>query len=222
MTKNRFTSSLLVAAMVIPTQSLEGWKHETFSRIPSNQIAVSEKGLLVQVKKSASPLIYKLKSQEEITAIQISGEFISLPQFSDLSRQGKKGADDFALRLGLIVPGEKKLTGVKKLFAPEWVKQLYKQVPEESGLDHIYFFNIIQNSKLLGQTRQHPGSDLIQEEFIAVVNQPGPFVYTHQLKQPMKTLALWISIDGDDTASSFDVLLSKIELTTADSKVKGD
>lgn len=220
MTQNRFTSSLLLSAMLIPTQNLEGWKHETYSRIPSNQVSISEKGLLVQIKKSASPLIYNLKSQKVVSAIQFSGDFLSLPRFSDLSRQGEKGADDFALRFGLIVPGDKKLSGVKKLFAPEWVKQLYKQVPDELGLDYIYFFNIVQNAALLGKKRQHPNSDLIQEEFIAVAQQPGPFKFSHILKQPLKVLALWISIDGDDTQSHFDVLLSKIELTTEDSLVE--
>lgn len=205
-------SFLLFAVLVIPTDKIDGWKTERFSSIPSNEVMISSKGLLVRVHSSASPLIFPLKSYEMVTSFKVSGEFLGLPKFSDVTKQGQKGSDDYVLKVGLIVPGKKTLRGFKKFFAPQWVKHLYDQVPEGMGLDHVHFFNISQNPSQVGKTRKHPASDLIEEEFIALVSAPGPFTYTFKLSQPLETAALWLGIDGDDTKSDFAVAISKLEL----------
>ena len=208
---NRLPSFLMFAVLMIPTDKMDGWQTEKFSGIPSNEVSASTRGLLIHVKKSASPLIFPLKSTEKISGFKISGEFHGLPKFSDLSKQGQKGWDDYPLRIGLIVPGEKQLSGVKKLFATQWVKHLYAQVPSGMGLDHIHFFNISQNPSQVGKLREHPASNLVREEFIASVDKVGAFAYEFTLKQPLETVAVWISIDGDDTNSSYDVVISKLE-----------
>jgi len=214
MTGLRLPKTLLFAALVIPTQGMEGWRIEKFSRIPGNEISATINGLLVRVKRSASPLIYPLKSAIKVRGFKVSGEFRGLPRFSDISKQGEKGADDYALRIGLIVPGEKRLSGVKKLLASQWVRHLYSQVPRGSGLDHIHFFNVTQNPSQVGKTREHPASDLMIEDFFALAEKKGPFTYEFTLKQPLEAVAVWISIDGDDTKSEYDVLISNLELVT--------
>lgn len=215
MNQIRIPSAFVFAALIIPTESMKGWHLETYSRIPSNEVATSEKGMLIHVRKSASPLMFQLPRTEHITGFKVSGEFRGLPNLPNTATEGEKGADDFALRIGFIVPGEKKLSGVKRLFAPQWIKRLYERVPPELGLDHIQFFNVIQNPKRVGRERVHPNSDLILEDFFALAETAGPFSYTHRLKKPIDAIAIWVSIDGDDTKSEFDVLLSKLELTTA-------
>ena len=214
MTGLRLPKALLFAALVIPTQGMEGWRIEKFSRIPGNEISATINGLLVRVKRSASPLIYPLKSAIKVKSFKVSGEFRGLPRFSDISKQGEKGADDYALRVGLIIPGEKRLAGVKKLLASQWVRHLYSQVPKGTGLDHIHFFNITQNPSQVGKTREHPASDLMREDFFALAEKKGPFTYEFTLKQPLEAVAVWISIDGDDTKSEYDVLISNLELVT--------
>lgn len=211
----QWSTTLLSVALSIPTQSMDGWSLETYSRIPQNKVSTSTAGMLVKVSQSASPIVFALKGKEKIVGFKLLGEFKGLPKLADVSRQGETGADDFPLRLGLIVPGDKKLTGIKKLFAPQWVKRLYEQVPKNYGLGHIHFFNVTQNSAQLGKSRKHPKSDLIQEEFFAFAEKSGPFSYAYDLKSPIEALAIWISIDGDDTKSTYEVLLSKIEFITA-------
>lgn len=213
---NRLSAYLMFAVLVIPTEKIESWRIEKFSGIPRNEVSTSPKGLLIQVKQSASPLIFPLKMPEKIVGFKISGVFHGLPNFSDVSKQGEKGSDDYALRIGLIVPGEKQLTGVKRLFTTQWVKHLYAQVPSGMGLDHIHFFNITQNPSQVGKSRVHPASDLMREEFIASVEKAGPFTYEYILKQPLNTVAVWISIDGDDTKSNYDVVISKLEFKVYD------
>lgn len=199
---------------MIPLDNNSGWNLEKFSNIKSNQVEFSNAGILVQVKKSASPLIYKFNTKKSVQGFKIKGEFKGLPFFEMADKQGQKGFDDYALRIGFIVPGEKKLTGIKKLFAASWVKQLYAQLPEELGLDYIQFFNFTQSREQVGTGRIHPSTDLIKEEFINYVKNQGPFQIEYNLKTPKDAVALWISIDGDDTQSDFDVLISNLEIIT--------
>ena len=204
--------SFLFAALVIPTTNLTDWKIEQFSRIPKNEVTASAKGLLIRINGSAGPLIYPLKAKAKISGFRVTGEFLGLPKFTNPSLQGEKGFDDYPLRLGFVIPGEKKLSGLKKMFAAQWVKSLYEQVQDGTGLDSIRFFNVTQNPKQVGQTRVHPASDLFKEEFFADVKHPGPFSYEFHFKQPIEAVAVWISIDGDDTKSAFDILISRLEL----------
>ncbi|MGE0633433.1 MAG: hypothetical protein AB7O96_13560 [Pseudobdellovibrionaceae bacterium] len=208
--------SLLFAAMVIPTQQMDVWRTEEFLNILSNKVSASEKGLFIQVQRSASPLIFPLKSRVKVTGIKVSGAFHGLPKFSDVSQQGLKGSDDYALRIGIIVPGDKRLSGVKKIFASQWVRQLYNQVPSGTGLDHVHFFNMTQNPAQVGKSRKHPASDLMEEEFIFLIEKAGSFGYNYELNHPLEAVAVWISIDGDDTKSDYDVLVSKLELVVED------
>lgn len=204
--------SFLFAAMVLPTTNLTDWKIEQFSRVPKNEVTASAKGLLIRINGSAGPLIYPLKAKTKISGFKVTGEFLGLPKFTNPSLQGEKGYDDYPLRLGFVIPGEKRLSGLKKMFAAQWVKSLYEQVQDGTGLDSIRFFIVTQNPKQVGQTRVHPASDLFKEEFFADVKRPGPFSYEFQFKQPIEAVAVWISIDGDDTKSAFEVLISSLEL----------
>lgn len=208
--------SILFAAIVIPTDLSTNWKIEEYSNRPKNQVSFSNQGLRIQVNKSAGPLIFPLKSKSRITGFKVHGEFLGLPQFLNPTKQGEKGFDDYPLRLGFVIPGEKKLSGLKKIFAAEWVKRLYEQVPQDSGIDSVRFFNVTQNPEQVGKNRSHPSSDLIQENFFAEIKKTGRFSYDYQFEKPLDAVAVWISIDGDDTQSAFDVLISEIVLQTND------
>ncbi len=213
MNQSRFNvKTLLFASLVVPVQQIQSWKVETYSKIPAHVVSASPEGLLVKVQKSASPLIHPLLQKERISGFQISGDFRGLPKFDDIKKQGDQKNDDYPLRFGLIVPGTKKLTGIKKFFAPKWVQQLYSQVPSELGLDRIQFFNITQSESQLGTRRIHPLSDLIEEEFVQLVKKPGPFEFSYKIQPPLDALGIWLSLDGDDTQSTYEVLIQKIEL----------
>lgn len=208
-------SSFLLAVIALPTQTRDQWELEKYRRIPANDVSFSPQGIRVQVRSSASPLMYPLPQPATVSRFKITGEFFGLPRLTDPSRQGEKGADDYVLRVGLIVPGHKQLNGLQKLLAPGWIKNLYEKMPKGMGLEHVRFFNVTQNPAQLNSARIHPGSDLIREEFVAVVSKPGPFQIEYSLKSPESAVAVWISSDGDDTQSSYDVVISALEFTTA-------
>lgn len=203
---------LLAGVLALPVNNLSSWQQEAFSKKTSNQFSVENAALLVSVKKSASPLFFKMPEIKKIKGFKIIGEFKSLPTFKDVGLQGKKGSDDYPLRIGFVVLGKKTLTGLYRLVAAQWVKRIYSLLPKGSGLDRIEFFNISQNAAELGVKRTHYSSDLLHETIIAIQKNPGAFSVEHSLKEPIDTIAIWISIDGDDTLSDYNVSLSAIEL----------
>jgi hypothetical protein len=212
MKKNLPQSTMLLAVLALPVQVKDKWELETYSSIPANDVDFSSEGIRIKVRKSASPLMYPLSQPGKISGFKISGEFYGLPQLPEVGRQGEKGADDYALRVGLIVPGTRQLSGWRKFVAPAWVKNLYQKMPQGMGLDAVHFFNITQNPSQVNTSRVHPASELIREEFIAQVSKKGTFQYEYQLKEPVSAVALWLAVDGDDTQSSYDVVISSLEL----------
>ena len=205
-----------LAVLAIPTTSMEGWRIERFGKTRQNEVTASKSGLRIRIRNSASPLIYPLKSPVRVGKFTIEGKFFGLPKFSNASRQGQKGFDDYALRLGLVVPGDRRLTGVKAIFTPLWIKNLFHQVPEGMGLGHIQFFNFTQNPTQVGKSRIHPISDLMREDFVTLIQGTGEFKYEHTLVNPIEAAAVWISIDGDDTSSEYEVLISRLEFQEPD------
>jgi hypothetical protein len=59
---NKWASKLMLAAFVVPLNDGSGWQNLEFSKIPANQVSFSKQGLKVEVKKSASPLIFSTKT----------------------------------------------------------------------------------------------------------------------------------------------------------------
>lgn len=197
----------------MPLKSAENWQNLSFSKIPSNQVEFTGDGIRVEVKKSASPLIFPLQSPKFIQGLKVKGQVSHLIAFKDPLNQGEKGLDDCILRVGLVIPGEKKLNWATKLVAADWVKKLYSLAPEGSGIDHIYFLNLVQSEELKGNERTHPLSELIREKNEWVIHGAGEFELSADFLKAKKVAALWISIDGDDTGSQYTVDISNIEFS---------
>ena len=203
---------LMFAALVLPLDQPAKWEQAVYSKIPKNEISYSKEGLGIKVNSSASPLIYPFDQMKRVQSFKVRGEFKGLVKMTDFSKQGSDGFDDYPLRIGFIVPGKKRLNALERAFAPAWVKNLYAKAPKGSGIDRIQFFSLTQNPLQKGQSRGHPRSDLIREDFFEIVSSPGKFEYDFKLKEPIMASGLWISIDGDDTKSAFEVLISILAL----------
>lgn len=203
---------LMFVALALPLDQSANWEQAVYSKIPKNEISYGKEGLAIKVNSSASPLIYPFAQVKRVQSFKVRGEFKGLPKMSDPSKQGSDGFDDFPLRVGFIVPGKKTLNAVQRAFAPAWVKNLYAKAPKGSGIDRIQFYSLTQNPSQKGQSREHPRSDLIREDFFEVVSSPGKFEYEFKLKEPIMASGLWISTDGDDTKSAFEVLISNLEI----------
>jgi hypothetical protein len=198
--------------MIIPLHEADRWRIEKYRNIPANEISFTPKGMMIRVKRSASPFVYPLKEAIKLKGFQVKGKFLGLPKFAEPQRQGEKGADDYAFRIGFVIPGERQLSGLKKLFAPPWIKGLYALAPPGAGIDHIEFFNVTQNPQQVGQERIHPLSNLLHENFITRASRDGAFEIQYTFREPLNASAIWVNVDGDDTGSAYEVNLSYLEI----------
>ena len=202
---------IFAAVFAVPLQQMDDWQLLQYSGIVPNQVSFSHEGMTIKVMGSASPIIYPLDEARLVSRIEVSGRLYELLKL-DAEKQGLKGHDDFSLKIGLVVAGDKTLNGMQKLFSADWIKRLFALAPAGSGIDSIYFLNAVQGSTRLGQQRQHPLSDLIFENNVWLLDNPGDFALTHTLDKPRRVIAIWLSIDGDDSRSNYSALIKSLHL----------
>jgi hypothetical protein len=178
------------------------------------QVKFLDQSLHLSIDRSASPVVYPLAEVKKVSSIQVNGSWKGNLNLSDPKVQGQKKHDDFLIRLGLIVAGEQKPTVFQKLFAPQWVKTLFDLGKEKNmGVDRIAFFSLGYGAIPEGFPRTHPASDLITEEIVGVhPAQGGEWSLKKEFTSPLSVLGIWISSDGDDTKSKFDLWIKKIAI----------
>jgi hypothetical protein len=199
--------------LAIPLSTSLNWEVLSYRSIPANQIEFTKPGLQINVDKSASPLIYKFSQTEPIFQIEVEGRVSSgTLNLIDPKQQGLKKNDDFVLRLGLVTEGSKKLNWAQKLAAPAWIKRLHDVAPKGKGIHSIHFLEVSQTAELVGTKRTHYLSDLMTEEIVTSLNSDGSFRFTKTMSSPLPVLGLWLSTDGDDSGSKFQVVISRIDL----------
>lgn len=193
-----------------------GWMFLNYRGIPSNTFRVSPAGLVIGVTNSAAPAVFPLTNQLPVTELRVSGKITGLLTIPP-GKQGLKGFDDYAIRVGLVESGARTLSWREKLASADWVKKLFALAPPDTGINRIHFLNLGTDAKQVGQTRVHPMSELMFETVVAMPDAGGHFAFTNRFARPMSVLALWIACDGDDTKSTFAVTLNKVELETQSS-----
>ena len=195
----------------IPLDADAGWQRLSYRGIAPNNIEFAAAGLRIQVDQSAGPLVYPLASPLTVTHLTVRGRLDGDLRLGS-GRQGEKGFDDYIFRAGLVLKGDRRLGGLQRLFAPDWIRRLHALAPPGDGISMVRFFNVGSDKHRIGDRRVHPLSDLLSEEIVAVPDADGTFVVRAVLSPPVETLALWLSSDGDDTASVFSVLIDRITL----------
>lgn len=216
-----FKPLLMAGAVVLPLQDQENWQLLEYGGIPANQVEFREAGMLVSVNQSAGPIVYPLEQSMRVSRISVSGELKNLLNVRPGS-QGLADEDDFSLKVGLVIAGDKRLNFIQRMVSADWAKTLYGLAPEDAGIDRIVFLNAVQYETQLGQRRQHPLSDLIHERNVWLLDRSGPFELNYELAVAHDVLAVWLSIDGDDSRSNYSTLISNLTLegprTTASMK----
>ena len=204
---------ILCSAFLIPLQEKDKWEDLKFSKINPHKLEFSKSGMKINVNSSAMPLIYPFKKVIKIKEVSIEGERKGKLNLNPKLKQGAKKNDDFALKFGLVIPGDKTLPFYKRAFAPQWIKRLFDLAPKDMGVDHISFINAVEDPKLKGESRIHPlGDGLIKENNVWILNKEGKFNFTYKFNPPVSAAAIWLAIDGDDTKSKYEMILNKIEL----------
>jgi hypothetical protein len=140
----------------ISDSSRQGWKVVRFEKIPPNKTTSDKDGLHVRVRCSADLLAYCFERETHVRSILVRGAVNGLPKIPEGTVQGDEKADDFALRFGLVVSGERRLGKTDKFFASELVKRLSELVPKSQGIDHALFLNLANDPGPKWQKRIHP------------------------------------------------------------------
>lgn len=204
-------------SVLVPLDQQARWQVLKYSRLPPHRIRFSSAGLEMAVDGSAMPLIYPLAERLRVRGIRVKGRVEGALRIPP-GRQGEEKFDDYVFRIGLVEPGERTLNFVQRQLATAWVRKLFELAPSGTGISRIHFFNVGAEKAHIGRQREHPLSDLIVEKVVAVPQTDGRFDFAHTLERPLDTIAVWLSSDGDDTASQFTVLVERIELSHAASR----
>lgn len=196
------------AAVAIPLTDPTGWQSLSYDKIQPNKIEFKTTGLSIQVKSSASPLIYPLPNPRKIRGFKarllIRGE---------MNASAGAWEEDSYLRFGFVTAGSRRLNFFEKLTAAKWVKKLFELAPSGSGIDKIYFYCIGTGKMILGARRVHPQSKLMEESIIANKHAgPEPLLVSYSFPEAREVAALWLATDGDDTQSEFTVEIQSLEL----------
>ncbi len=201
-------------AIEVPVNDLAHWESLTFRNIAPNTVAVNNGALHIAVRSSASPLIHRLEQPTRVTGIRVVASWSGKLSIPEGMTQGDSGADDFVLKFGIVEAGDQTLNWFQRRIAADWIKRLYSLAPQGTGVQRINFLSTTQQSALLGTQRTHPLNDVLYETRITLLEGAGAFEMTHRFDEPVEVLGLWISSDGDDTGSSFDLEISNITLHT--------
>lgn len=198
----------LLAALIVPLDQAS-WTLLSYKNLPSHQISYTS-GMKISVESSAGPLVHKFTTPRSIKSLSVSA--LLSKNIQTTSKLGSSGADDFPLRIGLIVAGKKRLNFMQRMAAPEWVKKLYAVAPEGAGIEKILFLNFTAHGQEASFTkRTHPKSELMEERVVGDFKE-GRLEQKIEVDLKSDILGLWISIDGDDTKSKFETTLQRIIL----------
>ncbi len=214
--KQKFIQSCL-GLTLIPLGDASGWKELKFRSLPANKVSFAPSGIKIEVNRSASPLVFGFNSVQSIhevfAEVEINGQ---MNPSSDSKSQDFE--DDSYFRIGLIAKGEEIPNRIKMLFAPDWVNLLFSLAPKGVGLDKIYFYNMTSQEALLGKSRLHPKSKYIHEENVTLykIHQKN-YRISKTFSPPLQAAGVWISVDGDDTKSKFELKMTSLSYKPAKS-----
>ena len=205
--------SWLFAFFLVPLESSQDWHQYNFKNIAPNVISHSSSGLKISVNQSASPLIFVFPKALSPQSLEIDAVFNGdLKIIPPNKSQGFKEHDDFLLRVGIIIEGRDRLNWFQRQLAPSWLADMEKMLPNNKGIDKVYFLTSCRQKKLLNKVRRHVLNTKLVEECVAYIKQNGSFKLKKSWSNSPKILGLWISSDGDDSQSRFEILIEKIKI----------
>ncbi len=210
---NQTSTLATTQTLRVPLNDQSRWHELRYGKIPPHTLQFSESGLEISVRRSAMPLLCPLPQPVRVNSIHVKGRIAGGIEVTP-EKQGKKGYDDYSLRVGLVEPGAATLTARERRAAADWVKALFDLAPAGRGIAKVHFLNLGVDSSEIGRTRQHPMSKLLEQEIVAAPRSDGSFEFARHFNLPMEVCAIWISADGDDTKSSFQTVINQIELET--------
>lgn len=195
--------SLLTNAEIVLPFEKSKWIEINMDKTPPNKVQYKAAAINVAVNSSASLLVYKFDQPTDLSSFEINMNING-----KLNPTKDAFEEDSYMRFGFVVLGDHQMGAMGKMFAPKWVLQLFELAPEGKGLEKIYFYNMAENKDLIGQERVSPLSKHMLEKVISGRES----IFKYSLPKPVKTVAVWLNIDGDDTKSKFSTEITGIKV----------
>lgn len=186
---------------------LARWHKVKYAKVKANTVRQVKNRLQISVNNSSSALVYTFDKPISVKKVGIKAEIKGEINYGQ-TKPGDKGSDDFPIRLGFILKGKSHLNFFQKTIAPTWLIELNKISSRVGGVDKVYSL-IFYSKKPSFNKREHPLSPYFFEEVA------GKFINSklrgeHSFSEEKKTIGLWLSSDGDDTHSSYDVIIEDV------------
>ncbi len=203
------TTSLARDLVLIPARNLEAqWLRLSYSKIPPTEYKFLEAKLSIQVNKSASPFLYPLEKPARLKNLRVKGVLLEVPDM-------KPGNDDFVLRIGPAVEGQKQLNALQRMFATKWIREL-DGLARTLGRKLGYLDLSVVGLKSAAQNwkqREHPDTALIKEKVALEMNGIGPFELSITYPESLPpSLGLWLGSDGDNSDAKFSLRIDELRL----------
>lgn len=206
--------------LVVPLQLGSGWKALEYSRIPANRVFNENGRLVVDVSKSAGPLVFPFESRIHPSGFKVSGHLDKLIEIPKEAKQGDSKNDDFQLRVGFVLEGKKRPGFFEGMFAPRWLKALFKMGQNFEGIDYVQFYDLA-SAPVAWSERVHPLNEYLREKVVGKFEKAGGFSFDIRETVPKRALGLWLSSDGDDTKSTYRMTIHSLEVKEAKTESEG-
>lgn len=193
------------------TLRADNFEHIQFEKINANQITYQDQQLQIDVDNSASILMLPFDNIKPLNKVSFEWRSESGPLAKDSQHELKRSGDDAIFKLGLLLASDDDLLNP---FVPSWLKQVREQLKYPSE-EMIY---------LVVGARHAPGERWISPynkriTMVSVASQEtgsGWRKSSFQSERPLDVVALWLMADGDNTHSSFRVVIKNIVLEKRD------
>lgn len=182
------------------------WLRLKYRQIPPTIYLLENGRMKISVKSSASPIIYIFSEPRKIRRLYVRGNISKLPLLSN--------ADDFLLRIGPAISGEKRLSFFERLAAPNWIRSLDEIAKAKKlGFGHLDLGVISSRNPPAWKNRVHPQSDLIRETAMISLAVPGEFSFEQNYTKELPlSLGIWIGSDGDDSKTEFNLTIEELSI----------
>jgi len=190
----------------------ENWKVIEYNKNKPNDVDFSQNEVNIKVDNSAGSIIHTFKKPLNLKKLRLRithrGNLNLLNK-----KQGEKETDDYLLRVGIVYQGERTLSSFEKIFAADWLINIFESAPKGSGISSIEFYNIVSDNRLYKKSRKSSSSDYMNEHFSHLSLEKNSQIDMNislEIKKPI--IGIWLCFDGDSTQSQFSLNLKGLTL----------
>ncbi len=204
--------SVPLALSIAALGAAADWHALQFRRIPPIQHHVKNDQITLEVKTSAGGLVRRLPRGTRVKSLVVTGSVRGELEV-DENRLWERGHEDAYLRVGLIVQGGRSLSTLERLMAPAWICTMDDVLcADGSAPSAIRNHLLVPHASWIGKQRPNPNMKQLMDHIVATPGADGRFKMRVDLPEALDLVGLWLMADGDDSGSSFTVLVDSLEL----------